>query len=119
MKKVAKVTGLVLVLVIANMLTGCAAPKGDRGDRGPKGFDGYDGNDGIDATPMRIVQLCDGTTVYPTAFVEVGFCLQGEVYATYSANGGFSTKLPPGNYSSNAIGSSCNFTVGLDCKITH
>src|ERR1700677_3652665 len=55
------------------------------------------------------VQFCPGTPSYPSTFPEVGWCLNGELYAVYSSNDGFLTLIPPGNYQSNAIGSSCNF----------
>lgn len=74
---------------------------------------------GIDANSVSVVVLCPGTTLYPGTFVEVGFCIDGKLYATYSANGGFSTEIPPGTYSSNGIGSSCTFTVGENCNVTY
>lgn len=76
-----------------------------------------DGVNGSDATPVTTVKLCPGTTTYPSKFVEIAFCISGSLFGTYSANGGFSTELPPGAYSSNAINSSCNFTVGPNCTI--
>lgn len=114
----------ILLLVTA---VSCGSLKGDRGEAGPAGSpgvagvdgqDGINGQDGQDAIPVTVVQLCPGTTVYPSTFVEVAFCIDGELYGTYSANGGFSTKLVPGAYSSNAIGSSCNFTVSANCVVT-
>lgn len=80
---------------------------------------GIDGRDGEDASGVSVVVLCPGTTVYPGTFVEVGFCIDGKLYATYSANGGFSTEIPPGTYSSNGIGNSCTFTVGPNCQVTY
>lgn len=92
---------------------------GEKGETGAQGPAGADGKDGVDATPVTVVKLCNGTTTYPTTFVEVAFCVGGKLYGTYSSNGGFSTELPPGAYSSNAIGSSCNFTVGPNCTVSH
>lgn len=116
----------VFTLICAMVLVGCgrgpvgaAGPKGDSGSQGiqgEQGIPGRDGEDGEDAQ-VSIVKLCPGVTTYPTRFVEVAFCFDGKLYGTYSANGGFSTELPPGNYSSNAIGSSCNFRVLPDCII--
>lgn len=89
------------------------------GSNGKAGQDGTNGRDGMDASPVTVVELCPGTTTYPSVFVEVAFCIGGKLYGTYSANGGFSTELVPGNYNSNAIGNSCNLTVGVNCVITH
>lgn len=65
----------------------------------------------------QIVQFCPGTTVYPSIFNEVGICTNTNLYAVYSANNGFLTLIPPGTYQSNAIGSSCNFTVYPNCVV--
>lgn len=92
-------------------LTGVQGPTGAPGIAGPQG------EPGVDASPVTVVQLCPGTTVYPNKFVEVAFCIDGQLYGTYSANGGFSTLLPPGVYSSNGVGSSCNFTIGNNCEV--
>ncbi len=86
---------------------------------GPSGAPGLNGSNGTDGTTVTPVQLCPGETVYPSTFVEYAFCIQGHLYAVYSANGGFETYLPPGTYSSDAIGSSCTFTVGDNCQITN
>lgn len=91
---------------------------GQSGSNGADGVPGADGHDGVDATPVTIVQLCPGTPSYPSTFIEIGFCLSNKLYATYSTNGGFSTYLPPGGYTSNAVGSSCNFTVVSGCQIS-
>lgn len=85
---------------------------------GPQGPVGLSGSNGIDATPITLVQFCPGTTVYPSTFVEIGLCISNNIYAVYSANNGFLTYIPPGNYSSNAIGSSCSFTVLPNCQIS-
>lgn len=79
--------------------------------QGPQGIPGAYG------TTVTPVQFCPGTTTYPTTFNEVGFCIGGSLYAVYSANDGFLTLIPPGTYSSNAIGSSCSFTVLPNCVI--
>lgn len=80
---------------------------------------GIDGAPGTDLTPVSIVQFCSGVTSYPNEFNEIGFCIDGKVYGTYSANDGFSSYLPPGAYSSNGINSSCTFTIGANCAISH
>lgn len=80
---------------------------------------GLNGAAGINISPVSIVQFCPGTTVYPSQFNEVGFCISGNLYGTYSANDGFSSYLPPGTYSSNGINSSCTFTIGPNCQVSN
>jgi hypothetical protein len=99
---------------------GVVGPKGARGlpgATGPAGSNGNDGRDGSDAHSVVAVKLCPGTTNYPSTFVEYAFCIEGELYATYSANDGFTSILPPGLYQSNAIGSSCQFEVQANCTV--
>jgi hypothetical protein len=100
-----------IMLVI---LMGCG--RGPVGATGAAGRDGVDGKDGQDAE-VSIVKLCPGVTTYPSKFVEIAFCFDGKLYGTYSANGGFSTELPPGNYTSTGIGSSCNFKIKANCVV--
>lgn len=80
---------------------------------------GLTGPAGKDGTVVTVVQLCLGTTTYPNNFVEVAFCIDNKLYGTYSANGGFSTELAPGTYSSNAIGNSCTLIIQDNCVVTH
>ncbi len=89
-------------------------PAGPQGNSGPAGANGLPG---INGTSVTVVKLCPGTTVYPSKFVEVAFCIGNKLYATYSANGGFSTEIPPGSYGSNGINASCNFVVLPNCGI--
>lgn len=98
---------------------GANGADGQNGQDGAQGPQGAPGVNGQDAAPMSIVKLCPGETVYPSVFVEVAFCVSGKLYGTYSTHGGFSTELPPGAYSSNAVGSSCNFTVGANCAVSN
>jgi hypothetical protein len=70
-------------------------------------------------TVITPVQFCPGTTSYPGEFNEVGFCINNNLYAVYSANNGFLTYIPNGYYNSNAIGSSCNFYVNSNCVISY
>lgn len=110
---------IAIALLLVLILTGCAQQgnMGTPGVQGAPGDTGPIGAPGKDANPVKIVQLCPGTTMYPSTYVEIAFCVDSKLYGTYSANGGFSTELPPGNYSSNAIGSSCNFTILSNCVI--
>jgi hypothetical protein len=77
------------------------------------------GSNGSPGTVVAPVQFCPGTTTYPSTFSEIGFCINGNIYAVYSANDGFLTEVVPGYYSSDGINSSCNFTVGANCLITY
>lgn len=77
------------------------------------------GVNGTSGTIVSPLQFCPGVTVYPSVFIEVGFIINGSVYAVYSANNGFMTVIPPGRYTSNAIGSRCDFTLNSDNTITN
>jgi hypothetical protein len=55
---------------------------------------------------------------YPNTFAESGFCIGGTIYGVYSANGGFLSALPPGEYSSDGINASCDFNIGANCAVT-
>lgn len=88
-----------------------------RGPQGPQGVAGSTGATGPAGTTVREVQLCPGTTTYPTVFVEVALCINNTLYAVYSKNDGFLVRLVPGRYSSNAVGSSCSFTVFPNCEV--
>lgn len=89
-------------------------PNGATGPQGPIGLQGPAGPAGV-----SVVQLCTGTTTYPSVFVELAFVIAGRLYAVYSANNGFLFELVPGSYSSNAVGSSCNFTVNPDLTVSN
>lgn len=92
---------------------------GEDGQNGAQGPVGPSGAPGLDATQITVVQLCTSCVPsYPSVFAEIGFCFGGNLYGTYSANGGFSTLLTPGAYSSNGINCSCTFTVGPNCTVT-
>ena len=78
---------------------------------------GPQGPQGDPGTSVTMVQFCPGITHYPSEFNEIAFCINNNLYAVYSKNDGFLTYIPPGTYSSNAIDSSCNFTVLPGCVI--
>lgn len=109
----------IALAMLLTLMIGCANEPAEVGPAGPTGRDGIDGRDGQDADSVTVVKLCEGETTYPSVFVEVAFCIGGKLYATYSANGGFSTEIPPGVYQSNAIGSRCSFTVLPKCQISN
>jgi hypothetical protein len=96
---------------------GPQGPVGLPGPAGSPGPQGLQGPAGLDGTQITVVQFCQGTPTYPSTFPEVGFCINSQIYAVYSANDGFLTLVPPGDYSSNAIGSTCSFTVAANCKV--
>ncbi len=115
-------TGGTVVTVGSNiniLCNGNQGPSGANGNDGATGPRGDQGSPGVDTTPIQVIQFCPGLTVYPSAFLEIGLIIDGKLYAVYSANDGFLTQIPPGNYHSNAIGSACNFTVNLDLTISH
>jgi hypothetical protein len=81
------------------------------------GANGSNGSNGTNGTVVTPIQFCPGTSSYPSTFIEVGFCINDSIWAVYSANGGFLTEILPGKWSSNAIGSRCDFTVLPHCRI--
>jgi len=90
---------------------GAAGPSGPQGSPGPTGAPG---------TSVTVVQFCNKCTpIYPSDFPEIGLCLGGNLYAVYSENDGFLTLVTPGNYYSNGINCSCNFTVKSNCEVIH
>lgn len=98
---------------------GPAGPQGSPGPKGSPGPTGPQGPAGANGTVITTVQFCPGTVSYPTTFPEFGLCINNTIFGVFSANGGFLAELPPGVYNSNAVGSSCTFTIGTNCKITH
>lgn len=110
---------LIISIVLVLLFLGCQ--HGDRGEQGVPGESivGPQGPAGADGNLATLVALCPGVTTYPSAFVEVALCLNNKLYGVYSANNGFLTLLPPGNYSSNAIGSACNLTILPNCVVSH
>lgn len=97
-----------LALVLFTLI-GCG-----KGPQGPAGQQGLPGNPG---STIQSIQFCPGVPQYPSIFPEIGFCIDGSVYAVYSVNDGFLTEIPPGQYTSNGVGSSCNFTILSNCLI--
>ena len=124
-----------IALILLCGLTACRGPEGHKGTNGVDGKDGVNGIDGrngengatgpvgttgpagADGHIAVVIPLCAGTPTYASVFVEVALCINQELYAVYSANGGFLTKILPGTYSSNAIGSRCDFKVIQNCQI--
>lgn len=82
-------------------------------------LNGTNGSNGTNGTVVAPIQFCVGTTVYPSNFEELGFCINNKLYAVYSANNGFLTEIVPGTYQSNAIGNTCTFTVAANCQVSN
>jgi hypothetical protein len=101
----------------ALIVNGVDGKDGTNGTDGKNGADGTNGVDGKNGTVIQSINLCRGQTTYPSMFVEVAFCIGGNLYAVYSANGGFMTMIPPGTYSSSGINSTCTFTVKESCQV--
>ena len=101
---------------ICNGSNGAQGPQGETGAAGPQGPQGTSGNPG---TTIAIITFCQGVTPqYPGIFPEVGFCINGNIYAVYSANDGFLAEIEPGVYQSDAISSVCTFRVLPNCQVT-
>lgn len=114
----------IILFVIALFATGCAQPhngvdgaQGLQGATGPQGSVGATGPAGADGKIATVINLCPGTPVYGSVYVETALCINNQLYAVYSVNGGFLTLLTPGAYSSNAIGSACNLTILPNCQV--
>lgn len=112
---------LITIYTIAGLMAVLSAcgqngPKGDQGLIGAPGAVGPQGP----GTTVTMVKLCPNNppTNYPATYPEYGFCISGNLYATYSANDGFTTMIVPGTYSSNGINSSCTFVVSANCQVT-
>lgn len=99
--------------IVTNVQANSVAPNGGVAISCPNGTNALI----LNGTVITPIQFCPGTTNYPSTFVELGFCINNSLYAVYSYANGFLTEVPPGNYSSNAIGSSCNFVVLPNCVI--
>lgn len=92
---------------------------GLNGAVGQTGAAGINGTNGTNGTLVTPIQFCKGTGSYPSTFPEVGFCINNNLYAVYSANGGFLTEVLPGTWSSDGINSSCTFTVAANCQVSN
>lgn len=98
-----------VLLILLSLVTGCGVNGGKDGAQGPTGSDG---------TVITPVQFCQGVTpTYPSTFPESGLCINGSIYAVYSQYNGFLALIPPGTYTSQAVGSACNFTVLPNCQV--
>jgi hypothetical protein len=92
-----KTAGILAGLV----LSGC-------GDNHPVGVDGH---------RVEVIELCRQSVVVPHQLSSVAFCLNGNLYAFYSPNTGFSGFIHPGTYSGGSLAYPCQFTVSDSCRI--
>ena len=81
-------------------------------------LNGTNGSDGTAGTLVTAIQFCGSVTgSYPSTFPEIGFCINNNIYAVFSTNGGFLTEVLPGTWSSDGINASCTFTVSAGCVV--
>ena len=86
---------------------------------GATGATGASGTNGTNGTVITPIQFCENfTPTYPSSFPEYGLVINGVVYGVYSQNGGFLAELPPGEYSSDGINASCNFTINANGTVS-
>ncbi len=71
----------------------------------------------LNGSIIKPIQFCPGTPVYPAVFPEIGFIVDSRLYAVYSIPGSFLTEILPGDYTSDAVGSRCNFRVTANYDI--
>ncbi len=94
-------------------LRGATGSTGGVGPVGPSGERGLPGP----GEPFSFVQLCPGTSTYPSVFVEYAICTGGSLYAVYSPKATMILMLP-GHWGSESLGSSCSFNVLPNCVVT-
>lgn len=65
------------------------------------------------------VQFCPGYKVkYPTVFPEYGFCIEGQLYATYwDGSNAWTTQMGVGAYMSTSTSAPCDFRYLGNCKV--
>lgn len=107
-------------------------PKGDPGTNGMNGVDGINGTDGqdgaigptgpqgppgVNTTPITVIQFCPDVSLIQ--FPEVGYCINNQLYAVYSASGqSWLTLIVPGSYvTTTTTGGNCSFQVLSNCVI--
>lgn len=78
------------------------------------------GPQGPPGTQVTMVQFCTNyNTNYPSTFPEYGFCVNGNLYATYwDGTDAWTSEVVPGNYESTSTSAPCNFSVSQNCAIT-
>ncbi len=90
------------------------------GAMGSTGHQGLPGLPGANATPITLFKFCPNAVgSYASSFPEYGIRVNNDIYAVYSANGGFLTLLLPGPYVTTGIGVNCNFTINTDGSLSY
>lgn len=108
---------LIVLMLMLSACKGSSGNDGAQGSPGNPGSAGPQGATGANGATINVVTFCPGTTSFPTTFLEVGLCINNQIYGVYSANNGFLALLPPGTYNSNAVGSNCDFTIAANCVV--
>lgn len=100
-----------VTIIIVSVMSAC-------GKQGATGAAGMAGAPGSPGTVITLVQLCGSCVpIYPSVFVEYAECIDSQLYGVYSNNDGFLSLLPPGQYSSDGINCSCDFTISSNCVV--
>jgi len=69
---------------------------------------------------VTTVQLCPWKLNYAGAYPLSGIVIRHKIYAQLDPNQeGLYTRLAPGRYSANAVGSACSFTVTTSGTVEH
>jgi len=98
-------------------VNGLQGPKGEKGLNGTNGTNGNNGTNGTNGTTVTMVKFCTNYTKTST-FPEYGFCIAGNLYATYwDDKNAWTAFIPPGNYGSTSTTAPCNFKVTDGCNI--
>lgn len=63
------------------------------------------------------VRLCESKPGFSGPFPDVGYCIDGFIFAAIGSKPEQLTWLRPARYSKNAVGSSCSFTVRANCEV--
>jgi hypothetical protein len=94
-------------------INGIQGPAGQNGGNGSNGIDGLQGPPGEDGESITVIQFCPGVvSSYPTSFPEVGFKINGKIYAVFSSGGNAGlVELVPGTYITTTTGLACTFIV--------
>lgn len=75
---------------------------------------------GVDAAQVSMVQLCAGSTTYPTSFPEFGTCVNDQLYGVYwDGHNAWQALIAPGTWNSTSSSVPCSFTVGPNCQVTY
>lgn len=126
------------------LLTGCGdktayiqGPPGERGEQGPAGSIGLPGVSivgpqgpvgpsgptglpGLDTTPVTMIKLCLGNTIYPSSFPEYAICISSKLYAVYwDGRNSWLAEIPSGSYRSTSTSVPCNFNVLPNCVVNY